>query len=59
MSGRWQSTHCGKNDSIGFDGEYKLGILAEKPPYSRSDGLEAATRVGESQYNPRNGVDPE
>jgi hypothetical protein len=59
MSSRWQSTHCGKNDSIGFEGENKLGYWTEKTPYSRSDGLEAATKVCESQYTPREGVEPE
>lgn len=59
MSSRWQSTHCGENDSIGFDGEYELDYLTEKPLYSRSDGLESATRVFGSQYNPCKGADSE
>jgi hypothetical protein len=59
MSSRWQSTHCGENDSIGFDGENKLCFCLDKSQYSKSDGVEAVTRVCESQYNPGKGADSE
>ncbi|MDP9288919.1 MAG: hypothetical protein M3P08_12080 [Thermoproteota archaeon] len=41
MSSRWQSAHCGENESIGLDGDTKLGLCLEKPQYSDFAGVVA------------------